>query len=88
MEWTVVTVIVVLVGLIAAVVKPIVNLNGTITKLDTTLDIFLKRYDKDCEDNEKEHIALWKRCDEQGEEISDHETRIRVLEKDEQSKGA
>ena len=55
MEWTVVTVIVVLIGLIAAVAKPIVNLNSTITKLDTTLDIFLKRYDKDCGDNEKEH---------------------------------
>ena len=80
MEWTVVTVIVVLIGLIAAVAKPIVNLNSTITKLDTTLDIFLKRYDKDCGDNEKEHTALWDRCDEQGKNIGDLDTRVTVLE--------
>ena len=84
MEWTVVTVIVVLVGLIAAVIRPIVNLNATITKLDTTLEIFVKRYDKDCVDNAKEHTALWERCDEQGRDIGELDTRVTVLE----SKGA
>ena len=82
MEWTVVTVIVVLVGLIAAVVKPIVNLNSTMTKLDTTLDIFVKRYDKDNDKNEKEHVALWNRGDELSESVNDHETRICILEQD------
>lgn len=84
MEWTVVTVIVVLVGLIAAVVRPIVNLNATITKLDTTLEIFLKRYDKDCDENDKEHNALWEKCEEQDKDIGDLDTRVTVLE----SKGA
>ncbi len=38
MEWTVVTVIVVLVGLIASVAKPLLSLNATITRLNESVN--------------------------------------------------
>lgn len=38
MGWTVVTALVVLVGLLAAIIKPIISLNTTITKLTAAVD--------------------------------------------------
>ena len=38
MEWTVVTALVVLVGLLGAIIKPIISLNTTITKLTAAVD--------------------------------------------------
>ena len=46
MEWSVVTVIVVLVGLFAAIAGPIIKLNSTITKLSTMIDYALKKLDE------------------------------------------
>ena len=69
MEWTVVTVIIALVGLFMTVGKPIITLNGSITHLqDAILEL-------------REDIkVLTGRTDSQEEKLQDHETRISILE--------
>lgn len=69
-KWDVVVVIASLVALFIGVITPIVRLNTSITKLNTTMDIFSKKFDK-TEDTLCEH----------GEKIADHETRIQIIEK-------
>lgn len=69
MEWTVVTVIIALVGLSMTVGKPIITLNGSITHLQDAIDEL------------REDIkVLTGRTDSQEEKLQDHETRISILE--------
>ena len=69
MEWTVVTVIIALVGLFMTVGKPNITLNGSITHLQDAIDEL------------REDIkVLTGRTDSQEERIQDHETRISILE--------
>lgn len=70
MEWTVVTVIIALIGLVAAVITPIIKLNTIITKLATLVDGI-----------EKTITKLGEKSDEHDNAINLHETRITVLEK-------
>ena len=63
MEWTVVTVIIALVGLFMTVGKPIITLNGSITHLQDAIDEL------------REDIkVLTGRTDSQEEKLQDHET--------------
>lgn len=69
MEWTVVTVIIALVGLFMTVGKPIITLNGSITHLQDAIDEL------------REDIrVLTGRTDSQEEKLQDHEIRISILE--------
>ena len=69
MEWTVVTVIIALVGLFMTVGKPIITLNGSITHLQDAINEL------------REDIkVLTGRTDSQEEKLQDHETRISILE--------
>lgn len=69
MEWTVVTVIIALVGLFMTIGKPIITLNGSITYLQDAIDEL------------REDIrVLTGRTDNQEEKLQDHETRISILE--------
>ena len=69
MEWTVVTVIIALVGFFMTVGKPIITLNGSITHLQDAIDEL------------REDIkVLTGRTDNQEEKLQDHETRISILE--------
>lgn len=69
MEWTVVTVIIALVGLFMTVGKPIIALNGSITHLQDAIDEL------------REDIkVLTGRTDSQEERLQNHETRISILE--------
>lgn len=69
MEWTVVTVIIALVGLFMTIGKPIITLNGSITHLQDAID--------ELRENIK---VLTGRTDNQEEKLQDHETRISILE--------
>lgn len=88
MEWTVVTALVVIVGLFAAVGKPIINLNSNIVKLNVSLEALNKKEEKLEGDLEK-HIAhshdshqrLWDHNKDQDNRLNDHERRIEYLEK-------
>lgn len=69
MEWTVVTVIIALVGLFMTIGKPIITLNSSITHLQDAIDEL------------REDIrVLTGRTDSQEEKLQDHETRISILE--------
>lgn len=69
MEWTVVTVIIALVGLFMTVGKPVITLNSSITHLQDAIDEL------------REDIkVLTSRTDSQEEKLQNHETRISILE--------
>lgn len=69
-EWTVVSVLVVLVGLFMTVGKPIITLNSSLTRLQDAIDAL------------REDIkVLTGRTDDQETRLQNHETRISILEK-------
>lgn len=69
MEWTVVTVIIALVGLFMTVGKPVITLNSSITHLQDAID-----------ELRGDIKVLTSRTDNQEEKLQDHETRISILE--------
>ncbi|MEG1633343.1 MAG: hypothetical protein RR314_04755 [Oscillospiraceae bacterium] len=69
MEWTVVTALAVLVGLIASVTRPLLTLNSTIARLTASVEAL-----------EKNLAGLIEDSDESREKIADHELRLRVIE--------
>lgn len=87
MEWTVVTVLIALVGLFLTVGKPILNLNNNIVKLNMSLDALrerTERHEKDLTEQKSHsheaHQRLWEHNDQQDEKLNDHEARIGILE--------
>lgn len=87
MEWTTVTVIIALVGLLVTVTTPLIKLNSSITKLNVTLDTIKAELEEQKKalsaqkaDSRESHRRLWAHNDEQDTTLNDHETRIRVLE--------
>lgn len=79
-EWGVVGVLVVLVGLVAAVYKPLLNWNSNLTRNTEALNNLTKTIDKNETRNEKEHVAIWDEVEKHGETINDHETRLQLIE--------
>lgn len=66
-----------LIGLLAGVVKPLINLNQNITTLTMSVNQL-----KDILSELKERVTTHgKEIDEMREELADHEARIRTLEK-------
>lgn len=70
MEWTVVTVLIAIVGLFITVGKTVITLNNSITHLQDAID-----------DLREDIKVLTGRTDNQEQRIQDHETRISILEK-------
>ena len=81
MEWQVVGVLITLLGLLTAVVTPVVRLNSSITKLNTTMEHITKEVDGLKTDNHDSHKRLWDKNEEQDKALNDHETRITTLER-------
>ena len=86
-EWTVVTALSVVAGLVAAVAGPIVKLNGTISRLSAILEHVLVRLDKlEQEDErarsgeEKTERRLSQRMDGQDQRLCRCENRLSLLE--------
>lgn len=80
MEWQIVTVIVVLVGLVSSLVAPIIKLTRAITTLTVTVGNLEKQVEKFDGTNDKAHCELRQKDKEQDETINDHEVRIGILE--------
>ncbi len=80
-EWQVVGVIVVLVGLAAAVIKPVVSLNASITRLNGICAFLEKNLGELTQKNSQAHEKLWRRADEHEAKLQNHDTRLAVLEK-------
>ena len=66
-----------LIGMLAGVIKPIITLNNNITELKTSVDS-LKEIIAELKDRIASH---GKEIDEIKVEITDHEARLRALEK-------
>ena len=81
MEWQVVGVIVVLVGLAGSIIGPVIKLNSSITRLTVTMERLVKDVDAFKESSHDSHKRLWEKNDEQDKIIHDHESRITSLEK-------
>lgn len=86
-EWGVVGVIVTLVGLAVAIIKPIVQLNTNIVRLTDAVDGLKKAHTKIEEANAEEHKKLHERINHRKKEneelddrVTDHENRISILE--------
>ncbi len=74
-EWGVVGVLVVLVGLVAALVKPLIKWNTSLTE-NTMATMALTETIKANETrNEKEHSEIWDELDEHDKRISNIEKR-------------
>lgn len=80
MEWTTVTVIIALVGLGAAVIKPIVSLTQSITKLTVVVERLERELDEQSEHSRESHRRLWDHNEEQDNRLDDHERRIHDIE--------
>lgn len=79
-EWTVVGVVVTLTGLIAAVVRPMLSLNASITRLNTLLDSMRQELEEFSNRNSRGHDRIWRKLEEQEETLGLHEHRLTVLE--------
>ena len=79
-EWTVVGVVIALIGFAASIVGPVVKLNTSITKLTVTMDNVSARLGKIEADNHDSHKRLWQHNDQQDDKLADHEHRIKVME--------
>ena len=81
-EWSIVTVIIALIGLIVSVTSPIVKLNTTITKLTQIVDAVGKDLADLTDRNSKSHARIYDSLDKHDNAINNHETRIVILEKE------
>ncbi len=81
-EWTVVGVVVVLVGLIGSVSGPLIKLNSNITKLTVAVDNFQRALDKLEGENRESHKIFYNRLDGHDKELAQHEQRLKALEEE------
>lgn len=81
MEWTVVTVIVALAGLIISVATPLVKNTKAMTELTVGIKVLNEQIKHLEEYNMDEHKDLQDQLDKHDEKITDHETRLTVIEK-------
>lgn len=79
-EWTIVTTIVVIVGLIVTVTTPLLKLNTSITQLRSLIENVVKRVDDNEHDNTESHRRIWKHNEEQDETLQRHEQRLHDLD--------
>ena len=79
-EWTVVTVIVVLSGLVISFVKPLVSLNSTLTRLADAVAVLERELKDISEKNREAHGKLWEKESEQDGRLQDHELRLSRME--------
>lgn len=79
-EWTVVTVIVTLVSLGAAVIRPLISLNTSITRLTAIVNELEKSISGLSEKNSEVHGRIWNKLDEHDDALFSHEARLLIIE--------
>lgn len=80
MEWTVVTVIIALAGLLAAVTKPLLALNTAVTRLTGSVETLEKNIKGLADKNDEAHEKLWEKCRSTDTAVNGHETRLKLME--------
>jgi predicted PurR-regulated permease PerM len=86
-EWTVVTVIIALTGLVLTVVRPVVNLNTSITRLTDAVGTLQENLEKLTAQNSECHERLTEICHAHEIMLNNHETRLQIIEKPAAQKG-
>lgn len=81
-------VVVVLVGLVATIVGPIVKLNTSIIRLTVMMDTVMGDLGELTSKNSDTHGRIFKRLEGQEKELAGHDKRIHVLERKEDAKHA
>lgn len=81
-EWDVFLVIISLVGFAIAIGAPVLKLNTSITKLIVKLDNLDEKLDDLTESNRKAHERIYHWLERHDKELGDHDTRIKILEKE------
>ena len=79
-QWDVVVVITALAGLFGAVIGPIVKLTRAITRLTVAMETMEKNVTELTMNNSASHQRLWDHETRQDAILTDHESRIRVME--------
>ena len=79
-EWTVVLVLITLVGGIASIIKLIVPLVKSLTTLTDSTETLKNSVESVANNNNQAHHRLWEEVNGQGKVIAEHETRITVVE--------
>ena len=79
-RWDVVLVIISLVGLITAIIGPVLKLTRAITELTITMRAMEKQVADLTERNAESHKRLWAHNAEQDKTLNGHELRIGALE--------
>ena len=80
MEWTVVTVLVTMAGLLISVMTPLLKLNSNIIRLNASVDTLTEEMEKYTIKNDQSHDRLWKKNAQQDATLQNHEQRLTVLE--------
>lgn len=79
-EWTVVSVLVTLVGLCAAIVRPLLSLKGVITRLTEIVNNLEENVSEITNKNSEAHGRIWEKIEEQNQQLRGHEVRLILLE--------
>ena len=79
-EWMVVTVIATLIGICASVIRPLISLNGTITKLTAAVNVLEKNISGLAAKNSESHAKIWEKVEEHDDVLNRHETRLVLIE--------
>jgi uncharacterized membrane protein (DUF106 family) len=78
-SWQVVLALVVILGLIVTVVKPILKLNTTLTTLDLTIKSLQEQLKSFRGNNDKDHDEIFERLDEHEDTLIEHDKAITEL---------
>ena len=87
-EWTIITVIIAMLGfavtvlaLAGKITKPIERLNSSIITLSTKFDDLTDRINREDGGNKEAHEEMRGKINDHDTKLSDHETRIQIIEK-------
>lgn len=79
-EWGVVGVIIALIGLFFTVTKPIIELNKTITRMESKLESVSEAQETYETSNTRNHSRIWEKITEQDKVLDDHAIRLHDLD--------
>ena len=80
-KWETFLTVVTIVSFIIAVCGPMMKLNTTLTKVLDKAEALEKSFAENRSSNSKTHERIFNELEDHGEKLSDHEARLRVMEK-------
>ena len=81
-EWTVVTVVIALVGLVGTITGACVRLSNAVQRNTAATEMLTGQLKDFSKENHEAHEKMWSKFDAQDKTLGNHETRIKILEHD------